>query len=344
MRQRMSRRRGGFTLVELLVVIAIIGILVSLLLPAVQAAREAARRMQCTNNLKQIALATHNYSDTHKTFPINISWSAWDTHQCSFSDKVGLLPYLEQQTLWDKTDFTEFAFDPGGWHKGSAGHRNLISQSVRLPVFNCPSMELDFAGGAANFTYATNHGTARLGIAGNVAMASNGRHNGIASYAAPRPGHWVQGDPPVTFAKVLDGTSNTAAYSEFVMGSNNRAHKSQVFDWADGPNTAATRLDCLTKGSIDPGRIEMRGRAWAWSFMGVGTVYNHTMMPNERACHSYTDDWAGSNLMSASSRHKNGVNVAMTDGSVQFVPNTVDMIVWWAIGTRNGGEPQNLGN
>jgi len=325
--------------VELLVVIAIIGILVALLLPAVQAAREAARRMQCTNNLKQITLANHNYADTHKVFPIHLSWSAWDNFDGAFSDKVGLLPFLEQQTLWDKTVFTGPPFDPGGWN----GNANILTQSLRLPVFNCPSMELEFGGGAANFTYASNHGTARKGYTGNSQMCVNGQHNGVASYATPIRGHWVVGDPPTGFQQILDGTSKTAAYSEFVMGSNtvsaNVKQNSQVFDWADGANTAATRLNCLTKSSIDPGRIEMRGRAWAWSFMGIGTVYNHTMLPNERACHSYTDDWAGSNLMSASSRHKGGVNVGMADGSVQFVPNTINQTVWWAIGTRNGGEP-----
>ena len=114
-----SRNRRGFTLVELLVVIAIIGILVALLLPAVQMAREAARRTSCSNNLKQISLASHNYHDTHGRFPITITWarpgqplgSSWGC----FSDKVFLLPYLEQGPAYERTIFVA----PGGAPDGS---------------------------------------------------------------------------------------------------------------------------------------------------------------------------------------------------------------------------------
>ena len=82
----------------------------------------------------------------------------------------------------------------------------------------------------------------------------------------------------------------------------------------------------------------MRGRSWAWSFMGVGSAYNHTMMPNEKPCHSYTGDWGGNNLMSASSEHQGGVHVLMADGSVRFVQDTIDNFTWWGLGTRGDGE------
>lgn len=345
MRQRSGwlGKRSAFTLVELLVVIAIIGILVALLLPAVQAAREAARRMQCSNNLKQIMLAFHNYHDTHKKFPISISWSVWDDGRGAFSDKVAILPYIEQQTLYDRVNFFGDPFDSGGWWNQNA---NRISQSPRLPVFNCPSQDIELFSGVANHTYAINHGTSHLGHVGaNFQMAGNQFHNGIAAYFHALPNHgWVRNDPAVGMHSVRDGTANTAGYSEFILDSprlaaNPRDANHQVHSWAGGNNTSEVRLNCLAQTSLS-GRPEMRGRSWGPSFMGTGAAYNHTMMPNEKACHSYTDDWGGSNLMHASSRHKGGVNVAMVDGSVQFIQQTVDPLIWWALGTRDGGEPQ----
>ncbi|GIW96621.1 MAG: prepilin-type N-terminal cleavage/methylation domain-containing protein [Pirellulaceae bacterium] len=333
-------RKEGFTLVELLVVIAIIGILVALLLPAVQAAREAARRMQCSNNLKQIVLAYHNYHDVHKRFPIAISWSVWDDGRGAFSDKVALLPFIEQQTLYDRVNFFGDPFDSGGWWNQNA---NRISQSPRLPVFNCPSQDIELFSGVANFTYAANHGTSHLAHVGNAQMAQNGLHNGIAAYFHARNNHWVRNDSAVGFHSITDGSANTAAYSEFILDSprlraNPRDANHQVHSWAGGNNTAETRLNCLAQTGLS-GRPEMRGRSWGPSFMGVGAVYNHTMLPNEKACHSYTDDWGGSNLMHASSRHKGGVNVGMADGSVQFISQQITTTAWWALGTRNGGEP-----
>ncbi len=125
-------RRHGFTLVELLVMIAIIGILIALLLPAVQAAREAARRSQCTNNLKQLALAMHNYHDTHNIFPRNaygcsaFGWNGWEC----FSANIMILPYIEQGPLYD-----QFRPAPaGGW-----GRYHSLMKNSRLAVFICPT-------------------------------------------------------------------------------------------------------------------------------------------------------------------------------------------------------------
>ena len=344
-------RPRAFTLVELLVVIAIIGILVALLLPAVQAAREAARRTQCVNNLKQIVLAMHNYHDTRLIFPMTYSWRAvpGDTgggnFQNSFSDKFFLLPYMERTAEFDNTNQNIEPFDSGGWF----GNANIQTQSIRIPIFNCPSNANILAQGRANFTYAINHGTSHISHTGGQAiMADNSRHNGVAAFIGPNdPNHWLKNDPIVNMASILDGTSNTAAYSEFVIQSENaqqakwvndkRRARAQVFTWATGNDTSSMRLNCLSQTGFS-GRPDMRGRSWAWSFMGVGSAYNHTMMPNERSCHSYTDDWGGSNLMAAGSEHPSGVNVAVADGSVRFVSSTVNNAVWWGFGTRAGGE------
>ena len=347
-------RVHGFTLVELLVVIAIIGILVALLLPAVQAAREAARRMQCTNNLKQIALAQHNYHDTYKNFATASSWRRGpDSRRESWSEKVMLLPFLEQQPAYDQTNWSIQPYDPHGWH----GNDNIQTQSTKLSMFNCPSNPSEQANGRGNFTYAVNTGTAfhppHRGTAG-AAPNSVGNGTGMVAFMRYDPrSNPDRNDAMVRFASVTDGTANTAFYSEFVIGDENRRdvndkkqHKFQVYSWTGGNTNKAARDSCLAHtGLVTPDRGRMRGAGWAWSFMGTGNGYSHTMLPNDKACHCYSsgcDDWYGRNQMSASSFHPGGVNVALADGSVRNVAETVSEDVWWAVGTRAGGETESL--
>ncbi len=355
-------RTRGFTLVELLVVIAIIGILVALLLPAVQAAREAARRMSCSNNLKQIALASHNYHDTFKTFPLSTGW-----HQESlfgigragaWSDKVGMLPFLERNPEYDKINWGRGGGAYSRWER-----RSPQALSGRLPVFNCPSDGTEVDGGLGNHNYSINIGTSHsgphTGTGSNRPRAmGDGSHNGMATYVfghtkfSPRDRWWAPDDPPVRMATILDGTSNTAFYSEFlrkgpqipwVATTDNKIARMQLYEWAGGSNTAQVRQNCLRQMSIvAQSRMDLRGTGWSWSFIQSGGSYSHVMMPNEKNCWSWQGDWKGSTLMSASSYHPGGVMVAFADGSAKLVPETVDSLVWWAIGTRNGGETENL--
>jgi hypothetical protein len=359
-----------------LVVIAIIGILVALLLPAVQAAREAARRMQCSNNLKQIVLAMHNYHDVYKVFPMDGGWRDGsapnpyaDERSFSWSHRWRLLPFLERKPEFDLshqfvnaggvnqgTEYRPYAAD--GWH----GNENILPTGGRLPVFNCPSNSMEQFGGLAHFTYAINWGTSHVPPHRSTQAqkivhiwAGNAKTNGMASYhrsyLPPTTAIEIR-DPGVTMGSIKDGTSNSAAYSEFTVQNpasrnttnpSRRELREQVYTWVGGNTTEQVRQQCLAQTVLSD-RYH-RGLSWAWSFMGTGNTYSHNMMPNEKSCHNYGgDDWHGATTMAANSEHPGTVNLGLADGSIRGVSETISQDVWWAIGTRNGGESQLLDN
>lgn len=325
-------RRSAFTLIELLVVIAIIAVLVALLLPAVQQAREAARRSQCKNNLKQIGLAMHNYHEQHKCFPISVGWNQnTGDRQGAFSDKVFMLPALDRMPDYNLINFNDYPFEPN-WFGGS----NIRGQSQRIPVFNCPSQSYKCNGGRANHTYSVNIGTQGQYPQQGVTVR-DGRNNGLACYV----GGGGDSSPLVTMADIIDGTSNTVAYSEFIIDGDGTPMAQQVKTWSgDGwtQNPAALRQACLVN-NVDDGRQLFRGGSWAWSWTACGASYAHVMGPNENPCYNASfSDWLGNNLQSASSQHTGGVQVLMTDGAVKFVANSVNYNTWVAIGTRNSND------
>ncbi|MBU6276894.1 MAG: DUF1559 domain-containing protein [Planctomycetes bacterium] len=346
--QAFGSRRRAFTLVELLVVIAIIGTLVGLLLPAVQAAREAARRSQCTNNLKQILLGLQNHHDAKKQFPLTVGWGDNWNGPYYFSDKVYLLPYIEQATTWNALSGAK---DGGsyyeGWSDGNWANTRVLN--TKISVFNCPSNPNRIGNNNANHTYSINMGTAfdAPHATTGARQANDGRHNGLMAGGHASPQNW--NDPPRTFASIPDGSSKTAAYSEFVIESwagnitnDPKLYRQQVYNWANGNSTKEVRDSCLALTSLNDaggGRV-MRGGSWSWGMAAVGAAYSHTMMPNEKSCHSWNDagDWGGSNALAATSEHPGLVNVGMVDGSVRSVSNNVANDVWWAMGTRAGRE------
>ncbi|MFO0819928.1 MAG: DUF1559 domain-containing protein [Pirellulales bacterium] len=308
-------RNAGFTLVELLVVIAIIGVLVALLLPAVQAAREAARRTQCNNNLKQLTLAVHNYHDVYQAFPF--------AYQQNISHHARLLPYIEQTALYDTINFNLPYTDPA----------NLTALNARIAGFQCPSdpnLLPPSLGGTNN--YYGNMGTTILYQApSTVAGNSNfgfAPHNGV--YSASQA---------VRFADVLDGTSNTAMFSEKNRGDGSNAlttPASDTYQPGTYPATADQAMaDCLAVNTQDLAKqgFSNVGAPWLRPYHST-TVYYHILPPNSRSCMFPP----GRIATTAGSRHPGGVLVSMTDGSVRFVAKTVNITTWRAMGTRDSGD------
>jgi prepilin-type N-terminal cleavage/methylation domain-containing protein/prepilin-type processing-associated H-X9-DG protein len=300
----MQRIRSGFTLVELLVVIAIIGILVSMLLPAVQQAREAARRSDCVNHLKQIGLALHNYHDTYKRFPFGMGGTGG-----KYSALSQMLPFLEQRPLYDRIDFHLPFDDP----------KNAPARLTELSEFRCPSDVQNTqptAGGAIN--YYPNKGTDIL-------------------WQTPQANGLMYRDSSNRFADVIDGTSNTAAFCERLLtdGSNGVVSPiADVFLATTNPNTPDEAVQLCDQVDITNLANQFpifMGGPWLDGKHG----YLHVNTPNTRSCGFFPTKAS----MPPSSRHPGGVNLLLADGSVRFVANTIERRTWRGLGTRGNGEP-----
>jgi prepilin-type N-terminal cleavage/methylation domain-containing protein/prepilin-type processing-associated H-X9-DG protein len=336
-------RLRGFTLIELLVVIAIIGILVALLLPAVQQAREAARRSQCKNNLKQFGLAINNYESSVGSFPPGRT--GWPM---VFSAHAQLLPFYDGANLYHAIDFNTaptFAEPPVAPYSP-----NVLAARSRVPMFLCPS-DLGAVTGSS------------YGPTNYVACTGSGS-NPAARYI--RAGDGVMFDPKlagiVRFRDVLDGLSNTVAMSEellgngYAAGGGGAAGIATVIPGSSAPVSPAQQvLNLVTNqpsgGPYTPANDTnagtcvvgaggfwsgIRGSRWMNGHYG-DTLYNHGLSPNSNQfdCGN-TSQSVG--LTAARSRHPGGVHVLLCDGSVRFVGNTVNLLVWQGLGTRQGGE------
>lgn len=344
----MSRNRNAFTLVELLVVIAIIGILVALLLPAVQAARETARRGQCLNNLKQIGIALQNYGDVHKVLPFGkgasypgaAPYARWSQHAM-------ILPMMEQQALYDSIDFRWPPSTPGMGGVinfmpaySNPGGQNVIASTIRVSGFLCPSdgSGVDPSWPGQN-NYAANQGSWLCdrtdSIDPNAIVAPGEVQTGVMFYLSRVP-----------FADVLDGLSATAFFSEKLRGTGSPNPRTDLFVIPAQTSLAATWQTC---NSINPLTATPLTSKWGYSWvMGENccTQYNHVAVPNSYSCGGTGFPGTMSNMamqVAPSSNHPGGVNVCMGDGTVRFVNETVDLLTWRAIGTRKGGEALNLG-
>jgi len=308
----MDRPQRGFTLVELLVVIAIIGILVALLLPAVQAAREAARRSQCLNNLKQIGLATHNYHDSFKTLPFG-----QDGTGDRYSAISLLLPFMEQVPLHSSIDFKLPYTAPV----------NDAARLTELPILRCPSDRLNplpQTGGATN--YMANKGSNiiwRDPTGPNVGMPPP---NGVFYYHSR-----------IRFADIIDGTSNTASFSERLLADGSNAIVSPLADVFFHPGAPATPDEAVQWcRAIDINNLANQFPLFMGSpWIDGQHTYLHVDVPNSRSCGFFVSLRA---VMPPSSHHPGGVNLLLCDGSTRFVAETVDLATWRGVGTRDGGE------
>jgi prepilin-type N-terminal cleavage/methylation domain-containing protein/prepilin-type processing-associated H-X9-DG protein len=318
----MSKARQAFTLVELLVVIAIIGVLVALLLPAIQSAREAARRSQCTNNLKQIALAMHNYMDTYRgAFPVGEYQCCWGTWL------VGLLPYIEQRTLFEQYKFFGSVQNAAGDNFAQLDGTTRYGGSMNLPVtrtqikaYTCPadtkSANAGIISGVTFHNYTANHGNTSLGRMATFGTTSTGAPNRFGG----APFIFVSGAslPQVVRAQeVVDGLSNTLAFSETVQG---KRGDLRGFAWWNGGAHFSTYL---VPNSPLPDVLENQ----IYCFPDI--------KPNPPCIGPSTGN---PSTIAARSRHPGGVHVAMCDGSAKFVSNNIFLDIWRAVSTNNGNE------
>jgi prepilin-type N-terminal cleavage/methylation domain-containing protein/prepilin-type processing-associated H-X9-DG protein len=332
------RNRQGFTLIELVVVIAIIGVVIGLLLPAAQGAREAARRLQCVNNLKQIGLAMHNYHQALNTLPFGDLTYSWS----DFSANTLLLPYLEQAPLYGSINFASqlLPANPGC-------PANTTAQYATVAVFNCPSDTLD------RLTSATGHSNYVPNTGSDPVIYSSATSAWVGPFPVASIGSVdVDLRHVVTFSSIIDGLSQTAAYSERVKGIGNilvaqtddvlkpssALYQGQA-SWAGtGPQLYWQKCSAggPALGLAVMNQFMPSGSAW-YTGHPSSTAYTHVMPPNTWSC-EYDTGYQPNGALTAGSRHPGGVNVLFCDGSAKFVKSTVSPSVWWALGSIAGGE------
>ena len=339
-------KKRAFTLIELLVVIAIIAVLIALLLPAVQQAREAARRSQCKNNLKQFALALHNYHDSFNIFPRFVNGSRYDGNGDgwrSYSAQAMILPYIDQAPLYNQINFNANACCDNG---GGPANNDALLNNKKLPAFLCPSDSAPANMGAPN-----NYAVVMGSNTGFDADVNQGQQTGMFNR------HQL-----VRLTDAKDGTSNTLMIGEIITTDQGGAAGSQpeLSRVREGQSVKAEntnpRSTTQTGAQITVANVQTWGQACGgitningnrvgdkWFHGEPGrTAINTLLTPNSKypnctfhcgGCH-----YDGGGLYAARSNHVGGVQFALADGSVRFVSENIDHNTYFAVGTRSGGE------
>ncbi len=329
-------RQRGFTLIELLVTLTIIGLLIALLVPAVQMVRESARKMQCANHLKQIGIALHAYHGSHQVLPFGVGHdydgpisSLGTLNDRRYSAHAMLLPYLDQAVVYNQLNFDVAPFHPfvnaANDDQAELAKRfneviNGPAAEARLSVFICPS-DLD-----------------RL----KSRWGPNNYRSCNGSSCSGREGNGMFGqDSSVRLSDVKDGLSNTAMFSEHSKGTWDDTIIDPLSDLYNlqGVWTESQFIDAC--GSLAPQTAGVyqydveSGQTWLAGNMNW-TRYNHVRTPNRINCkNGFT--WDGV-ILNPSSWHASGVNVLVGDGGVRFVNENMNAEVWRSFGTISGGE------
>jgi prepilin-type N-terminal cleavage/methylation domain-containing protein/prepilin-type processing-associated H-X9-DG protein len=353
-----SQKPRGFTLIELLVVIAIIAVLIALLLPAVQSAREAARRIQCTNNLKQIGLAMHNYHTANNTFPLGGAgvWNgpygngyvaSWGT----FGAMTMMMDYLEQQPIYNACNFNLAVW----WsnQSGAGWPQNSTVSTAVIMSFICPS------DGLTPINPQGGQWTGRI----NNYYGSVGTT--IAYYGGQTSGIFTQGGPAYGVGACTDGTSNTIAFGEALAGPTTPG-LSQVFRngvnttsgpsslWGSSGPTDAVQNPAAALADLQSCQLALqaktfiqqddRGARWAVDDGGEG-LFNTIVPPSTTqysfGCCNLSSSASGcddGNYFGSSSNHPGGANYLFADGHVNFLKSSISIKTYWTLGTRANGE------
>ena len=315
MRMTTSRLRG-FTLIEVLVTVAIVGVLVALTLVGVQAARSAARRTACANNLRQFGLALNGFVAAKNRYPE-------DAYLGSFSFIVEILPYMEQAELFNSFNFKTEAYD----HSGRLG---TLTATPALAQLRCPADRSPVGGSVGWTSYAGNRGTGVQAHGYNGAFVMQGKASGMSMFT--------------------DGTSTTAAMAEWNLGpadSSARDRLGTIFE---------TRQRLVGKGELNEFRSYCHGldfasarpsvmvKGYDWLIAEFGnTFYNHILNPNDLSCLNGTAVQLGA-YTSGSHHSGGGAHVLFVDGHTQWVAQGIAPATWQSLGSRDGGEPTPSGD
>lgn len=341
----MVRRQRGFTLVELLVVIAIIGVMVGLLLPAVQAAREAARRMSCSNNLKNLSLAFHNYHDTYRKVPraasaVTKQGAVNNGNWNGYSPQTMILPFIEQGNVYDQLAFNQYHYD--ATIVPPAPLAPVTVSRTKIATYLCPS-DKDYP--------------STVEIGWNNYGISFGSTVGYSRPLQNSNGFFV-GNTDRNFKDIIDGLSNTIMLGEFNKGDASAALFDYKSDFANGIPFSFTTLDFNPQTRLpSQGELDAYGATclaaapashrsdagFRWIAPGqYNTAFNTLMTPNWRfpACMNCAGCGQGDSqgVFPARSRHPGGAHHALGDASVKFITENADLFIYQSLGTATGNE------